>query len=78
MDCLQLHASVQDAATTNSGVWVTFLAIVGIYLAVGVTTILVLRGMARRWRDAGGGEESDVPYGPSAPPTAAHDEVLVG
>ena len=34
---------------------------------VGVTTILVLRGMSRRWREAGDVDESDVPYGPSDP-----------
>jgi cytochrome bd ubiquinol oxidase subunit I len=72
------YMRVEDAATTNSGVWVTFLAIIGIYLVVGVTTILVLRGMSRRWRAAGGGEETDVPYGPSAPPPAVPDEVPVG
>jgi hypothetical protein len=31
---------------------------------VGVTTILVLRGMSRRWRE-GDIPESGVPYGPS-------------
>ena len=29
--------------------------------ALGVTTILVLRGMSRRFRDAGGGRRADVP-----------------
>jgi cytochrome d ubiquinol oxidase subunit I len=72
------YMRVADAATTNSGVWVTLLAIIGIYLVVGVTTILVLRGMSRRWRAAGGAEETDVPYGPSAPPPAVRDEVPVG
>jgi len=72
------YMRVQDAATTNGGVWVTFLVIVGIYLVVGVTTILVLRGMSRRWRAAEGGEETDVPYGPSAPPPVVREEVPVG
>ena len=35
---------VKDAATENAGVWITFLAVVAIYVVVGVTTILVLRG----------------------------------
>jgi cytochrome d ubiquinol oxidase subunit I len=72
------YMRVQDAATSNGGVWVTFLVIVGIYAVVGVTTILVLRGMSRRWRAAAGGEETDVPYGPSAPPPEVREQVPVG
>jgi cytochrome d ubiquinol oxidase subunit I len=72
------YMRVADAATTNGGVWITFLAIVAIYAVVGVTTILVLRGMSRRWQVAGGGAESDVPYGPSAPPPVEREEVPVG
>jgi cytochrome bd ubiquinol oxidase subunit I len=68
---------VQDAATTNPGVWATFLVIVILYAVVGVTTILVLRGMARRYRERGGLGEHDVPYGPSGP-VEAHEEVPVG
>jgi cytochrome bd ubiquinol oxidase subunit I len=66
------YLKVEDAATTNGGVWVTFLVVLAIYLTVGVTTILVLRGMSRRWREtgAGGGDESDVPYGPRQPEEA--------
>jgi len=63
------YMKVEDAATTNSGVWVTFLVVLAIYVTVGVTTILVLRGMSRRWRRGHGGLETDVPYGPN--PTAA-------
>ena len=35
-----------------------------------MTTVLILRGMARRYRrQEGAGEvDDDVPYGPSAPP----------
>ena len=58
---------VVDGATTNTGVWLTFLVVLGVYAVVGVTTILVLRGMSRRWRDAEGESERDVPYGPRAP-----------
>jgi cytochrome d ubiquinol oxidase subunit I len=72
------YMRVEDAATGNTAVWITFLAVVAIYAVVGVTTILVLRGMSRRWREAGGGEESDVPYGPSAPPAEVREEVPVG
>ena len=51
----------------SDGVWITFLAVFAIYAVVGVTTILVLRGMSRRWREAGDVDEQDVPYGPSGP-----------
>jgi cytochrome bd ubiquinol oxidase subunit I len=61
------YMKVTDAATTNSGVWLTFLAVIAVYAVVGVTTILVLRGMSRRWRDAGEIPEFEVPYGPSDP-----------
>jgi cytochrome d ubiquinol oxidase subunit I len=58
---------VEDAATGNTGVWITFLAVVALYLGLGVTTILILRGMSRRFRGDDGFNEADVPYGPSAP-----------
>ncbi len=52
---------VQDAATGNTGVWITFLTVVAIYVALGITTIAVLRAMSRRFRD---NEDQGVPYGP--------------
>ena len=57
----------EDAVTQASGVWVTFIAIVGLYIALGVTLVVVLRAMSRRWREA---DEQDVqvPYGPDAGP----------
>ena len=58
---------VEDAATANTGIWVTFIGVVILYLGLGVTTILVLRGMSRRFRDGGRSSEADVPYGPSEP-----------
>jgi len=58
---------VEDAATANPGVWLTFLSVVILYVALGITTILVLRGMSRRFRRSGGFVEHDTPYGPSAP-----------
>jgi cytochrome d ubiquinol oxidase subunit I len=38
-----------------------------LYVGLGVTTVLVLRGMSRRFRRAEGFDESDSPYGPSEP-----------
>jgi cytochrome bd ubiquinol oxidase subunit I len=62
------YMKVEDAATGNTGVWITFIAIAALYLALGITTILVLRGMSRRFRRAGGFTEHDAPYAPPAPP----------
>src|SRR5207342_3771812 len=43
---------VDEAATANTGVWVTFILVMCLYVGLGVTTILVLRGMSRRFRRA--------------------------
>jgi len=59
---------VEDAVTANTAVWISFIAVVVLYLAVGVTTILVLRAMSRRFRRAGGFTDHDAPYAPSGPP----------
>jgi cytochrome d ubiquinol oxidase subunit I len=58
---------VEQAATANTGVWITFFAVVALYIGLGITTILVLRGMSRRNRENWALDESDVPYGPSDP-----------
>jgi cytochrome d ubiquinol oxidase subunit I len=62
----------EDAVTQASGVWVTFTLVLLLYAALGVGLVLVLRAMARRWREGDEGE-ADVPYGP---PTAVPDAVL--
>jgi cytochrome d ubiquinol oxidase subunit I len=65
---------VEDAATGNTGVWMTFVGVVVLYAALAATTIYVLRGMSRRFRhneEAGETDdygEEDVPYGPSNRP----------
>ncbi len=38
---------VEDAATANTGVWISFIVVTLLYLALGVTAILVLRGMSQ-------------------------------
>jgi cytochrome d ubiquinol oxidase subunit I len=63
------YMRVEDAATGNTGVWITFLLVLGLYAGLGATTILVLRGMARRSRERAGIDEAEVPYGPSEPRT---------
>ena len=64
---------VEDGATANTGVWITFVAVIILYAALAVTSALVLRGMSRRFRrlESGGDDDlhDDVPYGPS-PPTS--------
>jgi cytochrome bd ubiquinol oxidase subunit I len=60
---------VEDAVTANTGVWITFITVGILYLALGVTAVLVLRAMSRRFRRGGGFADTDGPYGPS-PPTA--------
>jgi cytochrome bd ubiquinol oxidase subunit I len=54
----------EDAVTKADGVWVTFIAVVLLYIALGAALVVVLRSMARRWR-AFGDEDSDAPYAPS-------------
>jgi cytochrome bd ubiquinol oxidase subunit I len=58
--------TVEDAATGNAGVWVTFLLVLALYAGLGVTTVLILRKMSRRYRDRDVGE-AEVPYGPNRP-----------
>jgi cytochrome bd ubiquinol oxidase subunit I len=60
------HMKVEDAVTANTGVWITFFAVVILYALVGTATILVLRSMGRRFRRAEGFTDQDTPYGPSA------------
>ncbi len=56
------------AATTNRGVIASLTAVIVLYAVLGVATILILRLLARRWRQGDEGEAS-VPYGPpSGPP----------
>ena len=66
------YMKVEDAATGNTGVWITFIAVVLLYLALGITAILVLRGMSRRFRRAGGFTHG----GPYAPPEESTGEPL--
>jgi cytochrome d ubiquinol oxidase subunit I len=58
------HMKVEDAATTNDGVWITFIVVVVIYLALATTVVLVLRSMSRRFRRQAELVDGDVPYGP--------------
>jgi cytochrome d ubiquinol oxidase subunit I len=60
-----------DAVTQANGIWVTLGLILALYAALGVTLVVTLRAMSRRWR-SGEAQEDEVPYGPdSGPPLAA-------
>jgi cytochrome d ubiquinol oxidase subunit I len=62
----------EDAVTKANGVWVSFVAVVVLYVLLGAALIITLRAMARRWRAADEPEpDDDVPYGPapSEPPS---------
>ena len=63
------YYKVKQAATPNQGVWATFLIILVLYAGVGVTLVLILRRMSRRWREqsALADTETEVPYGPPEP-----------
>jgi cytochrome d ubiquinol oxidase subunit I len=61
------YMKVGQGATTNSGVWITFLVVVAVYLVVAVTLVLILRKMSARWR-AGEAELEGGPYEPRPEP----------
>ena len=60
------HMKVEDAATGNTGVWITFVLVVILYVGLAITTVLILRKMSRRYR-RGARADHDVPYGPREP-----------
>jgi cytochrome d ubiquinol oxidase subunit I len=73
------YMKVEQAATANTGVWVTFVVVLLVYLGLAATVILVLRQMSRRWRE--GDTEAEVdeggPYGPRPTPVADATKELV-
>jgi cytochrome d ubiquinol oxidase subunit I len=69
---------VEAAATGNTGVWISFVAVVLLYAALGATTILVLRGMSRRAGARVQTSETEVPYGPTVRTVGARKPVEAG
>jgi cytochrome d ubiquinol oxidase subunit I len=55
-----------DAVTQAPGLWRSFAVVVALYGAVGISLLLILRGMSRRWRTEGG-DELPGPYAPRGP-----------
>jgi cytochrome bd ubiquinol oxidase subunit I len=74
------HMKVEEAATGNTGVWITFIGVVVLYVGLAITTVLILRLMSRRFRERDV-PEHEVPYGPSGPdlgtPEAEHEPISV-
>ena len=58
-----------QAATTNGGVIDTLTAVIILYAALGVSTVLILRLLARRWHQ-GADDVGAIPYGPPSVPSA--------
>jgi cytochrome d ubiquinol oxidase subunit I len=71
------YMKVEHAATGNTGVWITFLVVFGIYVGVGVTLILVLRLMSRRFREGETDLDGGDPYGPRPTPAPTRPKELV-
>ena len=72
------YLTVQQASTTNQGVWATFVVVVLVYLTVGVTTVLILRSMSRRWRSGQELGDAEAPYGPREAVPPPSEKVPVG
>jgi cytochrome d ubiquinol oxidase subunit I len=62
------YMKVEQAATEDDGVWLTFLVICGVYAVVAVSLVLVLRLMARRFATADEQPDDGGPYAPRTPP----------
>jgi len=54
----------EEAVTDAEGIWFVFAGVMFLYAALGTGLVLVLRAMARRWREEGEGGEAETPYGP--------------
>ncbi len=64
--------TVEEAATENTGVWITFIVYVAVYTALAAATIYVLRRMSRRFREQSTAVHA-TPYGPAEESDAAVD-----
>jgi cytochrome d ubiquinol oxidase subunit I len=59
--------TIQDAVSRSSAIWVSFVVLLLVYAAITVGAIVVLRGMARRWRH---GASLDLPTPYSTSPSS--------
>jgi cytochrome d ubiquinol oxidase subunit I len=53
----------EEGVTGASGIWLTFSIAIVLYALLGTATVLILRRMARRWREEGA-DSVEVPDGP--------------
>lgn len=58
------HMRIDQAVTTNDGVWVSLIAVLIVYTAMLTGAAFVLRSMSRRWR-AGESLDLPTPYDPT-------------
>ncbi|HZA88732.1 MAG TPA: cytochrome ubiquinol oxidase subunit I [Solirubrobacterales bacterium] len=59
----------EEAVTPAQGIWWVFAFTLVVYIGLGVVAGVVLRGMARRWRESEEAEpELEAPYSPPPPP----------
>jgi cytochrome d ubiquinol oxidase subunit I len=63
------YMRTEDAVTSAQGLWWVFGGTMTLYAGLGVLTVIVLRGMSRRWREEPA-EEVEAPYSPPATPEA--------
>ena len=71
---------VDEAVTTNDGIWISLAVIVVVYASMAYLATRVIRGMTRRWRES---DDIDIPtpYGPSealTPVGSAHGDQRTG
>jgi cytochrome bd ubiquinol oxidase subunit I len=62
---VQGYMRTSEAVTEANGIWFSFALVLALYAAIGTIAILVLRSMARRWRESGA-EPEGTPYAPPA------------
>jgi cytochrome d ubiquinol oxidase subunit I len=65
------YMRTSQAVTPAQGIWWVFGATMALYAALGVTLVVVLRALSRRWQK-GESEEGELPYSP--PPETSPSE----
>jgi cytochrome bd ubiquinol oxidase subunit I len=64
---VQGYMRTSEAVTDAEGIWFVFAFVLVLYAGLGTATVLILRAMSRRWREAGAAaEETGLPYAPPA------------
>jgi len=60
---VQGYMRTSEAVTEADGIWFAFGLVIALYAVLGAITVVVLRGMSRRWRE-GAAEPAGAPYAP--------------